>query len=300
MTNATVTRDTRIGLIGLGIMGAPVARHLRECGYPLTVWNLEPEYFERVEKSGAEWADSPAEVFAACDIVLVCVLGDDALRSVCLGDNGFASAGKGAGLVIDLSTTSPQATLEIAVALKDKTGADWLDAPMSGGPQPAGEGKLTLMIGGSEALCSSARPLLDDIGSTITRIGELGDGQKAKILNQAIVGVNYILMAELLAVCRAADIDADLIRNALKGGLADSSILQRIFPQMYQEDFDPPRSYARQVNKDLKSVKTFVKQLGLELPLLDVSIERYAEYTDAGNEMMDSASVSRLYQDRGK
>nr|WP_281351165.1 NAD-binding protein [Devosia marina] len=127
-------------------------------------------------------------------------------------------------------------------------------------------------------------------------MGPLGAGQKTKILNQAIVGANYILMAEILASCRAAGIDPDLLPVCLKGGLADSAILQRIYTQMSAEDFDPPRSYVRQVNKDLKSVEHFVHDLGLDLPLLDVAVRQYRRYAEAGNEMEDGASVSRLYQ----
>ena len=289
-------KKPRLGLVGLGIMGAPIAQRLRQQGYDLTVWNLEPDYFDRVKDSGAHWAESPAEVWTASDIVLVCVLGDDAIESVCLGKSGFASAGEGAKILVDLSTTSPDATLKLASRLEEKTGAQWLDAPISGGPKPARDGELTVMVGGDGSVFKEAESLLREIGQNVTHMGDLGFGQKTKILNQAIVGANYILMAEMLATCRAAGIDPDLLPVCLKGGLADSAILQRIYTQMSAEDFDPPRSYVRQVDKDLKSVTQFVEDLGLELPLMDVAISQYHRYADAGNAMEDGASVSRLYQ----
>lgn len=292
----TMGRDTRLGMVGLGIMGAPIVERLAEKGYALTVWNLEPEAFERVKNSGARWVTSPAEVWQNSDVVLVCVLGDEAIESVCFGENGFARGETGARLLIDLSTTSPQATLKLAKRLKDELDADWVDAPMSGGPQPAREGELTLMIGGEEDHCTAAESILRDIGQNVTRMGGIGDGQKTKILNQAIVGANYVLMAELLAACKATGIDPDLLPVCLKGGLADSAMLQRIYTQMSADDFDPPRSYVRQVNKDLKSVSKFVDQLGLTLPLLDIAVKQYDRYARAGNDMEDSASVSRLYQ----
>ena len=291
------SRKPRLGLVGLGIMGAPIAQRLREKGYELTVWNLEPEYYDRVRESGAKWADSPAEVWQAADIVLVCVLGDDAIESVCFGESGFASAEKGARLLIDLSTTSPEATTKLAARLKKQNGAQWVDAPISGGPKPAREGELTVMAGGDVAAYQAAEPLLRVVGQNVTHMGDLGSGQKTKILNQAIVGANYILMAEILATCRAAGIDPDLLPVCLKGGLADSAILQRIYTQMSAEEFDPPRSYVRQVNKDLKSVTHFLHELGLELPLIDIAVRQYRRYAEAGNEMEDGASVSRLYQD---
>src|SRR5690606_41294634 len=104
------SKKPRLGMVGLGIMGAPIVQRLCDEGYDLTVWNLEPDYYDRVKDSGAQWVASPAEVWTASDIVLVCVLGDDAIESVCLGKSGFASAGKAAKLLIDLSTTSPEAT----------------------------------------------------------------------------------------------------------------------------------------------------------------------------------------------
>lgn len=286
----------RLGLVGLGIMGAPIALNLARRGYEVTAWNLEPERYEAVREGGVVWADSPAELWSNSDIALTCVLGDDALESVIFGDKGFVRGKPGAKLLVDLSTSSPRATLDLAPRLKSETGADWLDAPMSGGPQPAGEGKLSLMVGGDAAVFTANETLLCDIGANVTHIGALGAGQKMKIINQAIVGVNYILMAELLATARAAGIDPKLLPVCLKGGLADSAILQRIYTQMMDDDFDPPRSYARQVNKDLKSVHKFLDQLGLDMPLIELSVERYAEFAEAGNDMADSASVSRLYQ----
>lgn len=289
-------KTTRIGFVGLGIMGAPLVQRFREMGVEVTVWNLEPERFEQVESHGAKWANSPAEVWAASEVVFLCVLGDNAVESCCFGDNGFAKAKSGASVLVDLSTTSPAATLALAPRLKQEANADWIDAPMSGGPQAALEGALTLMIGGGGDLCAATMPLLDMTASNITRMGELGAGQKTKILNQAIVGTNYVLMAELLATAQAAGIDPALLPGCLQGGMADSTILQRIFTQMSANDFDPPRSYARQLNKDLKAVAQFVDGLELDLPVLDKAIEQYRTYTEDGNDMEDGASVSRFYQ----
>ncbi|SFP95842.1 NAD(P)-dependent oxidoreductase [Tranquillimonas alkanivorans] len=287
--------STRAGLVGLGIMGAPIARRLRQKGVPLTVWNLEPERFAEVEASGAVWADSPAEVWRASEVVFTCVLGDDAIESVCLGDLGFARA-EGASLLVDLSTTSPEATEKVGAGLAEATGAAWIDAPMSGGPQAGEEGNLTLMIGGEEEACQRVMPLLELLSPNITRMGDLGAGQKTKIVNQAIVGANYVLMAEILAVMRAAGMDPSLLPGALKGGMADSTILQRIYTQMAAEDFDPPRSYARQLSKDLKSVAKFVEGLGLDLPVMQTGVHQYRDWAEAGNGMEDGASVARLYE----
>lgn len=295
-TPAAFDQTTRIGLVGLGIMGVPLARRFREKGLELTVWNLEPERFGLVEAEGARWVRSPAAVREASQVVFLCVLGDDAAESCCFGKDGFAEADGGASLLVDLSTTSPAATLALAPRLKREADADWIDAPMSGGPQAARDGDLTLMIGGDAEHCEAVMPLLRLVAGNVTRMGGLGAGQKTKILNQAIVGTNYVLMAELLAAARAAGVDPALLPSCLKGGMADSTILQRIFTQMSANDFDPPRSYARQLDKDLKAVAHFVEDLELDLPVLERAIAQYRAYTQDGNEMEDGASVSRLYE----
>ena len=281
----------RLGFIGLGIMGAPMVRRLRARGWEVTVWNLEPERYDEVKASGAGWADSPGALRAASDVVMICILGDAAIESVCLGPNGLSTA-KGATAVVDFSTTTAETTRRVAASL----GMDWLDAPMSGGPQAAEAGQLTIMAGGDAALYERLSPVLADLSGNMTLMGPLGAGQMTKVINQAIVGANYVLMGEVLALAEAAGIDAGRLAECLKGGMADSTILQRIFTQMQARAFDPPRSYARQVNKDLHMVDKVVAGLGLDLPVLATGIAQYDRYTSAGNEMEDGASVSRLYE----
>lgn len=292
MTRGThdMTRPYRLGMIGLGIMGAPMVRRLRAEGWEVTVWNLEPERYATVEESGAVWADSPAAVRAASDVVMLCVLGDAAIESVCLGPQGLKGA-SGAATLIDFSTTSAEATRTIA----EKLGMDWLDVPMSGGPGAAESGTLTLMAGGEQATFDAMRPIFESLAGNTTLMGPPGAGQMTKVLNQAICGANYLVLAEALALAERAGIDAARLGACLAGGMADSVMLQRVFPQMQARDFDPPRSYARQLNKDLHTVGRVVKELGLTLPVLETSIAQYDKFTSDGNEMVDSAAVARLY-----
>ena len=290
-----MTPRPRLGLIGLGIMGAAMTRRLLSRGWQVTVWNLEPERFSEVAGQGAAWAETPAAVRAASDVVLICVLGDDAVDSVCFGRNGLSS-GTGADTIIDLSTTSVDVTLNIAKRL----GAHWLDCPISGGPGPAAEGQLTLMAGGDPALFERLTPILADLSANCTLMGPLGAGQTTKVVNQAIVGVGYVLMGEVLAMVQAAGIDAAKLPQALKGGAADSFLLQRMFPVMLNREFDPPKGRAKQLGKDLQAVAEFNHGLGLDLPVLARAIAQYVGYVEAGNGEMESASVSRLYDQRDK
>ncbi|MEO9229620.1 MAG: NAD(P)-dependent oxidoreductase [Devosia sp.] len=280
----------RVGFIGIGIMGAPTVRCLRAKGWEVTVWNLEPERFAEVESSGAKWADSPAAARAASDVVMICVLGDHAIENVCVGEKGLVTS-QGAGVIIDLSTTSPRMTKH----LREMTNLEWLDAPVSGGPKAAEDGKLIMMAGGEPDLLRRLRPLLDDLTSNLTYMGASGQGQTAKILNQAIVGASYVVMAEVLSMSRAAGLDGDIIAQAFKTGAADSVILQTIYKQMVAADFEPPRSRAKQLSKDMHSVADFVHVHGLDTPLLELAIRQWAAYTDGGNGEADSASICRLY-----
>lgn len=283
----------RIGFVGLGLMGAPMVRRLMARGWPVTVWNLEPERYAEVP--GATIATSPAAVRAASDIVIFCVLDARAVEECCFSAHGLVQSTTGADLLIDMSTINPDATRTLAARLGHEAGMDWVDAPISGGPGPAGEGQLTVMMGGGDGPCARAMPVLQDLAGNLTHVGPLGAGQTAKILNQAIVGAGYVLMAEALALAEAAGLDAARLPAALAGGLADSKVLQRIYPQQQARDYDPPRGYARQLDKDLKNVVGFLKGLGLELPVVETVAARYHQFA-ADAPMQDSAAVARLYE----
>jgi 3-hydroxyisobutyrate dehydrogenase len=285
----------RLGFVGLGIMGVPMVQRLMAQGFALSVWNREPERGALVE--GARWCSGPDAVRAASDIVVTCVLDGPALEACCFGPNGFARAGEGADLLLDCSTIEPDATLALAARLQSEAGMSWVDAPISGGPQAAGEGKLAILAGGSAGDVARVRPVLEALAHNVTRMGPLGAGQTAKTINQAVVGVNYTLMAEVLALAEAAGIDAAALPAALAGGLADSTILQRIYTQMAAREFDPPRAYARQLDKDLKALARFIDGLGLELPVVAAAIARYHAYVAAGHELSDSAAISEFYRD---
>jgi len=288
-----MTARPRIGFVGIGIMGAPMVRRLLHQGWQVSVWNLESERYAEVP--GATVLESPAAVRAASEIVIFCVLHGDAVEQCCFDSHGMVQSKSGAALLIDCSTINPDRTLALAERLKRETGMGWVDAPISGGPAAAGEGHLTIMMGGADSDVERARSVLADLASNLTHIGPLGAGQTAKIINQAIVGVGYVLMGEALALAEAAGIDAARLPAALAGGMADSTVLKRIYPQQQARDYDPPRGYARQLDKDLKNVLAFVQELGLDLPLVARAAARYHEFAD-GNEMVDSAAVARLYE----
>jgi 3-hydroxyisobutyrate dehydrogenase len=288
----------RIGFVGIGLMGEAMTRRLLDKGYQVTVWNLEPERLDTVVPHGAIAAASPAAVTAASDVVMMCVLHTAAVERCVFETDGIAAAAKPETLVIDLSTIDPQATREMAKRLKAETGASWVDAPLSGGPPAARDGTMTVMAGGDEADFARAKDILADMAKNVTLMGPVGAGQTTKILNQAIVGTGYVLMTEALILAEAAGIDAARLPQCLAGGHADSSLLQRLYPQMQARDFDPPRAYARQLLKDMKMVSAFAKDRGLELGLIERAAHIYADYVALGHEMTDAGAVVKLYEER--
>ncbi len=279
-------------------MGAPMVLRLLDQGYEVFCWNKEPEKASEVVPAGAKWLDGPHRVREASDIVILCILDGKAVSSVCFGENGMARALGGASLLIDCSTINPDETQDFAARLQAEAGMAWVDAPISGGPKLARDGRLIILAGGDKAKVDQARPVLEDLSANLTHFGALGAGQTAKIINQTIVGVNYVLMAETLVMAEKAGIDPALLPGAFAGGASDSRSLQSIFLQMHHADFDKPNAYARQLDKDLRNVREFAEALDLDLPLLRAAVERYAQFVDEGNGMKDSAFISRFYQAR--
>ncbi len=183
-------------------------------------------------------APSPAAVAEASDIVLMCVLHTKAVEECVFGPRGVAQANIDGKILIDHSTADPSRTRELAVRLQREKGMAWIDAPVSGGPVAARDGTMTVMAGGEAADIEAVRPVMADLSANFTHMGPNGAGQMAKVINQAIVGTNYVVMAEALALAEASGIDAARLPQCLAGGHADSNLLQQLYPRMQARDFD--------------------------------------------------------------
>jgi 3-hydroxyisobutyrate dehydrogenase len=289
-------RSATLGFIGLGLMGTAMTLRLLERGWRVAVWNLEPDRVPPLVAAGAVACASPTAVATSCDIALICVLNTDAVADCVFGRQGVAASPGRCKILIDHSTADPAATRAMAARLRRQTGMGWVDAPVSGGPAAARDGSMTVMAGGDEADVAAIQEVMRDLAANFTHIGPSGAGQTAKIINQAIVGTGYVLMAEALILAEKAGIDAARLPEALAGGHADSNLLRKLYPQMQARDFDPPRAFARQLLKDMKAVEDFAQNLDLDLPLVKSAVAQYARYVEQGNEMQDSASVVRLYE----
>ena len=285
----------RVGFIGLGLMGTAMTLRLLEQGWPVTVWNLEPERVPPLVAAGAKAARSPRAVAQDSDIIIMCVLHTEAVRACVFAPQGIAAAVGAGKVVVDHSTIDPAATREMAQRLQSQTGMRWVDAPVSGGPVQSRSGTLTVMAGGDANDVELIRPVMVDLAANFTHIGPVGAGQTAKLINQLIVGSGYVVLAEALTLAEAAGVDARQLPQCLAGGHADSSLLKHLYPQMQARDFEPPRSYARQLLKDLKAVTAYASELELRLPMLEAATRRYSDYVAQGNGMKDTASIVNSY-----
>lgn len=250
-----------IGFVGLGIMGAGMARNLLASGHEVTVWNRSPSKAEALVAEGATHAGSPAEVAAAHDIVMLCVSDTPDVEAVVFGPQGVAADLRPGGLIIDHSTISPVATKAFAARVGDQ-GGYWLDAPISGGSEGARNGTLSIMVGGPEEQYARALPYLEAMGTTITHVGPQGAGQLVKAVNQILVVVNQLAVSEALLLAEAGDLDLEATIEAVEGGAAGSWMLSNRGPQMIERDWRPGFTIDLQ-QKDLRIVLETADELGV-------------------------------------
>jgi len=253
----------KIGFIGLGVMGRPMAGHLLAAGHELFVHRVKPVSQHLVD-DGAIPCNSAVEVAAAADIVILMVPDTPDVEAVLFGADGVAAGIKPGSLVIDMSSISPVATKTFAERLAAQN-VDYLDAPVSGGEVGAKNVALTIMVGGSESAFARALPLFEKMGKNITHVGGVGDGQTAKVANQIIVGLTIEAVAEGLLFAKQAGADVAKVREALMGGFAASRILEVHGERMIKRTFDPGFRI-RLHRKDLSLALDAAKALNVSLP----------------------------------
>ena len=255
----------RVGFVGTGIMGAPMAANCLKSGFAVTVFNRSADKTQSLADAGAAVADSPAAVSAASDIVCSCVTADDDVRQVVLDETAGIIVGARDGLiVVDHSTVSPGVAVECAAALKTK-GAGFLDAPISGGDVGAIAGTLSIMVGGERADFDTALPVLDAMGGTVTYCGASGAGYTVKLCNQILGALHLVAAAEAISLAKAAGVDITAMLKAVSSGAAGSWILSNLAPKMAAGDFAPGFFVDYQL-KDLKLAMAASDGLGLPLP----------------------------------
>lgn len=269
-----------VGFVGLGIMGRAMAANLVAAGHDTVVWNRTPSKAEGLVLAGATLAETPAEVAARCDVVLVCVSDTPDVEAVVFGPDGLAEGLQPGGLVVDHSTISPEATRRFALEIMS-SGGYWLDAPVSGGSEGAVNGTLSIMVGGEAGQLERAMPYLEDVGLTITHVGPTGAGQLVKAVNQILVVVNQLAVSEALMLASAGGLDLGATLRAVEGGAAGSWMLSNRGPQMIERDWRPGFTIDLQ-QKDLRLVLDAADELGVPVPGTSLVFQLYRALQSQG------------------
>ncbi len=278
-----------IGFIGLGLMGKPMARNLKAAGARLLVANRSQGAVRELAAEGMTPAANPAEIAGKADIVITMLTDTPAVEAVMMRPDGVVSSLRPGVLVIDMSTTTVPKTREFAAAVAAK-GGEYVDAPVSGGTIGAENGNLTIMAGGSEAAFERAKPVLDVLGGRITHVGPTGTGQVAKAANQVIVGLTIGAVAEALTLARHAGADPARVCAALKGGFADSRVLEVHGGRMVAGTFEPGARATVQ-RKDMQQALDLAKELGISLPATALNRDLYDSLIAAGFGDLDHAAL---------
>ncbi|MES2919017.1 MAG: NAD(P)-dependent oxidoreductase [Pseudomonadota bacterium] len=288
---------TRLGFIGVGLMGLPMCRRLLAAGYPLSVWNRSPGKCAPLVAAGARLAASPAALAGAADVIMTCVADTAAQEEVFAGADGLATGLRPGQVVVDFSSISPAATRTLAAAAQAR-GAHWIDAPVSGGVIGAEAGTLVIMAGGDAATLESLRPVLASLAQRVTHMGGSGAGQVTKVCNQLIVAANAVLIAEAVALAERAGVDASRLAPALAGGFADSRPFQLLAPRMSARAFEPVQWRVRTLLKDLDMATALAADSGSPAPLAAHAAELMREHGGHGCLDQDLSSLIRLFADR--
>lgn len=284
-----------VSFIGLGALGAPMAANVLAAGFPLTVHNRSAERAVPLQQLGAAVAVNPAEAAAAARVHALCLSDTAAVRSVLLGAGGLLTGAAAGDLIVDFSTIDAAATEELAARAAEQ-GLHWLDAPVTGGTEGARRGTLSVLVGGDAAQLALAQPLLQAVGGTITHLGPVGSGQRAKAVNQVLVAGSYAAVAEALALGKKLGLPMPELLVALQDGAAGSWALRHRAPAMLRQDF--PLGFKLQLHrKDLAIAQTEAQACGLTLPVTDQVASMEEDLIAAGHGDEDVSVLMQWFKD---
>lgn len=287
--------STKIGFIGLGIMGQPIALNLRKAGYPLWVYARRPEMMQPLTAVGATACTSPQAVAQQSEIIFIMVSDTADVEQVILGPDGIIHGATSGSLVIDMSSIAASATRTLATTLAT-VGLQMLDAPVSGGEKGAKEATLSIMVGGKVEQFERAWPLFQILGQNIVHVGDHGAGQIAKTCNQVLVSQTVVAVGEALLLAKAAGVNPVKVRQALLGGFANSKILEVHGQRMLEHDFQPGFK-VKLHHKDIRIALQTAHELGLAIPGTALAAQNLNALMGSGHGELDSAAMV-LVQER--
>ncbi|ANU44595.1 2-hydroxy-3-oxopropionate reductase [Enterocloster clostridioformis] len=284
----------KVGFIGLGIMGKPMSKNLLKAGYELVVFDFNKDAVKEVTECGAVSAASGREVAERCGVVITMVPNSPHVRAAVLGENGVADGAKPGTVLIDMSSIDPTESKAIGAELAKK-GIDMLDAPVSGGEPKAIDGTLSVMVGGKKELFDKYYDMLMVMAGSVVYVGELGSGNVAKLANQIVVAVNIAAVSEALTFAKKAGTDPELVYQAIRGGLAGSTVMDAKAPMMLGRNFKPGFRIELHI-KDLNNALNAAHAISSPVPLTGQLMEIMQGLKADGYEKEDHASIVKYYE----
>ncbi|UWR00411.1 NAD(P)-dependent oxidoreductase [Rhodobacteraceae bacterium S2214] len=283
----------KIALIGAGAMGGAIGARLVETGQSVVVFDLDADKANALIAKGAVGANSAAEAAADADYVITSLNAPHIVEAAVFGENGVADGAKPGTLIIDMSSIDPDATKSFAERAAG-LGLRWVDSPLSGGAPKVATGELTLMVGGADDDFADAREVLQHLASNITHMGPAGAGQTTKLINQVLCGLNFLAVAEATQLALDAGVDAAKIPTALKGGRADSAILQEYMPRFVAKDYRRTGRIDNMV-KDLNGAQDLARRTNTAMPMTATCAEVHRLLTAAGLGGEDQAALMEYF-----
>ena len=284
----------RIGFIGLGIMGKPMAKNLINAGYELVVHDVNPQPVQQLVAEGADKALSPKEASESVDVIVTMLPDDHIVEAVTIGPGGALEGMSKGTILVDMSTVSPTTARRIAEKL-EANGMEMIDAPVSGGETGAIEATLSIMVGGKPEIFERVLPVLQRMGKNVNYVGDHGAGQVAKISNQIIVGLTIEAVAEALIFAKKAGVDPEKVRNALMGGFAHSRVLELHGQRMLERDFKPGGKL-RLHKKDTEIAMSLAKELNISLPGTSLVSQLWNAVAAQGGLDWDHSSIVKVLE----
>lgn len=284
----------KIGFIGLGIMGSPMAANLIRAGYEVTGHDVSPGSMERLVQAGGKAAGSIEEAVAGSDLVITMLPDSPQVDEVVLGEHGVLALAGPDLLLIDMSSIAPETSVAVANRAKE-TGARVLDAPVSGGEQGAIEASLSIMVGGDQETFDEARPVLETLGKTIVHVGGHGAGQTVKAANQLMVAGIFVLVSEAIVLLEASNVDAERGLEVLAGGLAGNRILDRKGASMLAREFAPGFRIDLH-HKDMGIALASARSAGVSLPVTGIVAQLVASARAMGHGSLDHSALLNVVE----
>jgi len=284
----------KIGFIGLGIMGRPMAKNLIDAGYELIVSDLNEDAVAELKEYGAASEDTAKAVAEKSEVIITMLPNSPHVKAVALGEDGIVEGVSAGDVFIDMSSISPLMSQEVGEALLEKS-VESLDAPVSGGQEGAEAGTVAFMVGGKEEVFEAHKEILEVMGGSVTLVGDLGAGQTTKLVNQVIVGINISAVAEALSFGKKAGVDPENIFNAIRGGLAGSQCMEDKAPRMLEGDYDPGFKMKLHV-KDLTNAFETSRDLHTYMPLAAQVMEMMQKLMADGHTEVDHGGMGLFYE----